>query len=501
MGLDSDNRSTKASNAWVANLAHRPNKFLWSNGTTIPTPVVKTEDYVSSHLQDASKWTAAMKSTMAKGHIPLKVDCYINAGHFTASSLLERNADLNLFITSAILQLKSPQGQPKGRSSAGTQKTMVRGKVRMRRIENPVHRRVTFSKRREGLLKKARELSVLCSADVGVIIFSSLGKVHELATNGNMQSLVERYQRTATGSQLESKTLQSKVTEHGISLLREEIGLRQQGIRSTFEGGAEDVRLDRLHALEKGLQLWIYQTRSTKARQLFSTIMQIMQREIELLKNKEYILRSANEILQQKEGILKVTNEFLQEKVKEQNEFMQIYSGFSVTSNLIHQAANETALRQAENEEEEAPGRGLSEQREEDEEEDRGDEGVLDGGGEDGEEDERELQQQRSPGPGERARQHDRHGIGGLGGEEVPQPDIRQRRERRAALLLLILPLRQGPAPIAVPVAVAVAVAARRSTGDREAGALRAEGGECGRVGESGVEERARREGEGEGRS
>ena len=94
----------------------------------------------------------------------------------------------------------------------------------MRRIENPVHRRVTFSKRREGLLKKARELSVLCGADVGVIIFSSTGKVHDLATNGcvlknsccyivnlkcdstsemlsiygrnarNMQSLVERYQ-------------------------------------------------------------------------------------------------------------------------------------------------------------------------------------------------------------------------------------------------------------------------------------------------------------------
>lgn len=67
---------------------------------------------------------------------------------------------------------------------AVSEKTMVRGKVQMRRIENPVHRRVTFSKRREGLLKKARELSVLCGADAGVIIFSSTGKVHELATNG-----------------------------------------------------------------------------------------------------------------------------------------------------------------------------------------------------------------------------------------------------------------------------------------------------------------------------
>lgn len=58
---------------------------------------------------------------------------------------------------------------------------MVRGKVRMRRIKNPPHRRVTFCKRTEGLHKKARELSVLCDAEIGVIMFSSQGKLHELA--------------------------------------------------------------------------------------------------------------------------------------------------------------------------------------------------------------------------------------------------------------------------------------------------------------------------------
>ncbi|URD77668.1 MADS-box transcription factor [Musa troglodytarum] len=61
---------------------------------------------------------------------------------------------------------------------------MVRGKVQLRRIENPVHRQVTFCKRRAGLLKKARELSVLCDADIGIIIFSAHGKLYELATKG-----------------------------------------------------------------------------------------------------------------------------------------------------------------------------------------------------------------------------------------------------------------------------------------------------------------------------
>lgn len=70
---------------------------------------------------------------------------------------------------------------------------MVRGKVQMRKIENPVYRRVTFCKRRAGLLKKAKELSVLCDVDVGLIIFSSRGKLYELSTKGTIQELVERY--------------------------------------------------------------------------------------------------------------------------------------------------------------------------------------------------------------------------------------------------------------------------------------------------------------------
>lgn len=61
---------------------------------------------------------------------------------------------------------------------------MARGKVQMKRIENPVHRQVTFCKRRSGLLKKAKELAVLCDAEVGLVIFSAHGKLYELSTNG-----------------------------------------------------------------------------------------------------------------------------------------------------------------------------------------------------------------------------------------------------------------------------------------------------------------------------
>lgn len=60
---------------------------------------------------------------------------------------------------------------------------MVRGKVQMKRIENPTSRQVTFSKRRNGLLKKAYELSVLCDAEVALIIFSQKGRLYEFSSS------------------------------------------------------------------------------------------------------------------------------------------------------------------------------------------------------------------------------------------------------------------------------------------------------------------------------
>ncbi|KAL0421580.1 UNVERIFIED_CONTAM: MADS-box protein EJ2 [Sesamum latifolium] len=61
---------------------------------------------------------------------------------------------------------------------------MGRRKLEIKRIEDKSARQVTFTKRRNGLLKKAKELSVLCDVDVGVIIFSSRGKLyHYCSTN------------------------------------------------------------------------------------------------------------------------------------------------------------------------------------------------------------------------------------------------------------------------------------------------------------------------------
>ncbi|KAL8171456.1 hypothetical protein V2J09_023260 [Rumex salicifolius] len=169
---------------------------------------------------------------------------------------------------------------------------MARGKVQMKRIENPVHRQVTFCKRRAGLLKKAKELSVLCDADIGVVIFSPQGKLYELATKGTMQGLMERYMQCSQGS---SKKAESGAEEQQLLESKEKTGkmeLLQKGLWDMHSGGRGTMALDELHALEKHLESWMYHIRSTK--------MNILFQEIQSLKNKEGVLSAANQILQEK---------------------------------------------------------------------------------------------------------------------------------------------------------------------------------------------------------
>ena len=66
---------------------------------------------------------------------------------------------------------------------------MGRGRVQLKRIENKISRQVTFSKRRTGLLKKAHEISVLCDAEVALIVFSTKGKLFEFSSDSRFISL------------------------------------------------------------------------------------------------------------------------------------------------------------------------------------------------------------------------------------------------------------------------------------------------------------------------
>ncbi|KAF4346689.1 hypothetical protein F8388_012399 [Cannabis sativa] len=101
---------------------------------------------------------------------------------------------------------------------------MGRGKIEIKRIENTTNRQVTFCKRRNGLLKKAYELSVLCDAEVALIVFSSRGRLYEYSNNNSIRSTIERYKKACSDS-----TGATSITEINAQYYQQESAkLRQQ---------------------------------------------------------------------------------------------------------------------------------------------------------------------------------------------------------------------------------------------------------------------------------
>ncbi|KMZ57653.1 AGAMOUS MADS box factor transcription factor [Zostera marina] len=83
---------------------------------------------------------------------------------------------------------------------------MGRGKIEIKRIENTTSRQVTFCKRRNGLLKKAYELSVLCDAEIALVVFSSRGRLYEYSNN-SIKSTIEKYKKSHADNSRSSRPI------------------------------------------------------------------------------------------------------------------------------------------------------------------------------------------------------------------------------------------------------------------------------------------------------
>ncbi|KAH0460586.1 hypothetical protein IEQ34_011249 [Dendrobium chrysotoxum] len=69
---------------------------------------------------------------------------------------------------------------------------MGRVKLQIKKIENNTNRQVTFSKRRNGLIKKAYELSVLCDIDIALIMFSPSGRLSSFSGRRRIEDVIEK---------------------------------------------------------------------------------------------------------------------------------------------------------------------------------------------------------------------------------------------------------------------------------------------------------------------
>ncbi|KAK1682324.1 hypothetical protein QYE76_043172 [Lolium multiflorum] len=169
---------------------------------------------------------------------------------------------------------------------------MGRGKVQLKRIENKINRQVTFSKRRNGLLKKAHEISVLCDAEVAVVVFSPKGKLYEYATDSSMDKILERYERYSYAE----KALISAESEsegnwcHEYRKLKAKIETIQKCHKHLMGEDLECLNLKELQQLEQQLESSLKHIRSRKSH--------LMMESISELQKKERSLQEENKALQ-----------------------------------------------------------------------------------------------------------------------------------------------------------------------------------------------------------
>ncbi|KAL4186708.1 hypothetical protein AMTRI_Chr09g35360 [Amborella trichopoda] len=165
---------------------------------------------------------------------------------------------------------------------------MGRGKVELRRIENGAQRQVTFSKRKAGLFKKAREISVLCDAQVLLIVFSSAGKLYELSSpcSFGVKKFMEKYERATQSKFWEKEYMEIRSEIKKAKKVSDQL---QKELRGE-EGIAYSLPV--LNYLEQNLEKAISRVRGERDR--------IIQEEIDHLANMEIVHQEEREKLQEK---------------------------------------------------------------------------------------------------------------------------------------------------------------------------------------------------------
>ncbi|CAO2211622.1 unnamed protein product [Urochloa humidicola] len=173
---------------------------------------------------------------------------------------------------------------------------MGRGRVELKRIENKINRQVTFAKRRNGLLKKAYELSVLCDAEVALIIFSNRGKLYEFCSTQSMPKTLEKYQKCSYAGP--ETAVQNRESEQMKSSRNEYLKLKarvenlQRTQRNLLGEDLDSLDIKELEHLEKQLDSSLKHIRSTRTQHMVDQLTE--------LQRKEQMFSEANKCLRRK---------------------------------------------------------------------------------------------------------------------------------------------------------------------------------------------------------
>ncbi|XP_010444474.1 PREDICTED: agamous-like MADS-box protein AGL31 isoform X3 [Camelina sativa] len=159
---------------------------------------------------------------------------------------------------------------------------MGRRKVEIKRIEKKSSRQVTFSKRRNGLIEKARQLSILCESSIAVLVVSGSGKLYNSSSGDNMSKIIDRYEIQHADEQ---KVLDLEEKARNYLPHKELLEIVQRKLEEPID----NVSVDSLMSMEEQLETALSVTRAKKT--------ELMMEDLKSLQEKEKLLREENQFL------------------------------------------------------------------------------------------------------------------------------------------------------------------------------------------------------------
>ncbi|KAM3327807.1 MADS-box protein JOINTLESS [Capsicum galapagoense] len=174
---------------------------------------------------------------------------------------------------------------------------MAREKIQIKKIDNSTARQVTFSKRRRGLFKKAEELSVLCDADVALIIFSSNGKLFDYSSSSMKQILERRDLHSKNLEKLDQPSLELQLVENSnYSRLSKEISEKSHRLRQMRGEEIQGLNIEELQQLEKSLETGLSRVIEKKGDKIMREINQLQHKGMQLMVENEKLRQQVMEI-------------------------------------------------------------------------------------------------------------------------------------------------------------------------------------------------------------
>ncbi|XP_072994427.1 MADS-box protein SVP-like isoform X2 [Typha latifolia] len=174
---------------------------------------------------------------------------------------------------------------------------MARERIQIRKIDNVTARQVTFSKRRRGLFKKAEELSILCDAEVALIVFSSTGKLFEFASS-SMKDIMEKHSMHSKNLQkAKEPTLDLNVEHSTYERLSTQIAEASLHLRQMRGEELQQLTIQELQQLEKVLETGLSHVLERKNEHIMEEINSLQQKKIQLMEEnsqlKEQVIKMA----------------------------------------------------------------------------------------------------------------------------------------------------------------------------------------------------------------